>query len=96
MNIFCVVWHAPGMANFILLTAYLYIFHWNEMLAWWLPGCFVLSFFFAIILLRRKKMWLFYLIVFLLSCGCICYVALPRGDVGSSVVCNCGILVIPT
>ena len=26
-------------ANFILLTANLKLFHWNEMLNWWLPDC---------------------------------------------------------
>ena len=36
-------------------------------------------------------MWLLYLIVFLLSCSCICSGALPRGAMGWSVVCNCGI-----
>ena len=55
----------------------------------------VLSYF-AIILLRRREMWLLYLIVFLLSCGCISSVALPLGAVGWSVACNCGILVILT
>ena len=25
--------------QFILLTAYLQMFYWNEMLTWWLPGC---------------------------------------------------------
>ena len=24
---------------YILLTVYLKMFHWNEMLTWWLPGC---------------------------------------------------------
>ena len=27
------------IANIILLTVYLQMFHWNEMLTWWLPGC---------------------------------------------------------
>ena len=26
-------------SQFISLTAYLKMFHWNEMLTWWLPGC---------------------------------------------------------
>ena len=33
----------------------------------------------------------FTLIVFLVSCDCDCSVALPRGVVGWSVVCNCSI-----
>ena len=28
----------------ILLTSYLEIFHWNEMLNWWLPGCIYWSY----------------------------------------------------
>ena len=39
---------------------------------------------FAIILMGKRK-----LVVFLVSCDC--YVALPRGAMGFSAVCDCGI-----
>ena len=45
---------------------------------------------FAIILMRKRG-GCFTLIVFLMSCGCKCYVTLPHGVVGGSAVCDCGI-----
>ena len=33
----------------------------------------------------------FSLIVYFMSCDCLCSVALPRGSVGWSAVCDCGI-----
>ena len=33
----------------------------------------------------------FTLIVFLISCGCKCYVSLPQVALGRSAVCDCGI-----
>ena len=32
-------WMTRIDSQFILLAAYLKMFHWNEMLIWWLPGC---------------------------------------------------------
>ena len=49
---------------------------------------------FAIILMgkrERDRAGCFTLIVFLMSCGCKCSVALPLGAVGWSAVCDCGI-----
>ena len=47
---------------------------------------------FAIILTRKRELVAFnYFIVFRMSCYCKCSVALPRGAVGWSVVCDCGI-----
>ena len=39
MNNFLCSLPCTWIVNFILLTAYLWMFHWNEMLTWWLPGC---------------------------------------------------------
>ena len=46
---------------------------------------------FAIILMREERADWFTLIVFLMSCDCLCSVALPRGDIKLSAVCDCGI-----
>ena len=49
---------------------------------------------FAIILKRKRwlvALLLFAIIVFQMYCYCKCSVALPRGAVGWSVVCDCGI-----
>ena len=40
---------------------------------------------------KRERAGFFALIVFLVSCDSQCSVALPRGAVGSSAVCDCGI-----
>ena len=63
--------------------------------------CFVISTLcpsrFAIIVMGEdRESWLLYLnclklSVFLMSCDCSCSLALPRGAVGLSTVCDCGI-----
>ena len=46
---------------------------------------------FAIILTRKRESdCCFTSIVFLMSCDCLCPVALPHGAVGWSAVCDCG------
>ena len=45
---------------------------------------------FAIILMRNRAGF-FALIVFLMSCGCQCSVALPRSAIDWYAVCDCGI-----
>ena len=40
---------------------------------------------------EEERAGCFTLIVIYLSCGCLCSVSLPRGIVGCSVVCDCGI-----
>ena len=43
------------------------------------------------IVLKRERAGCFAFIVFWMSCYCKCHVALPRGDMGWSAVCDCGI-----
>ena len=45
----------------------------------------------GIILTRRNRAGCFVLVVFLMSCGCWCSVALPHDAVCWSAVCDCGI-----
>ena len=45
---------------------------------------------YTIILLKKIELVVLHLIVFVLSCGCLCSVALTSGAGGSSVVCDCG------
>ena len=40
---------------------------------------------------KRELTVCFILIVFLLSCGCLCFMFLPHHVVGWSLLCNCGI-----
>ena len=40
---------------------------------------------------RERESWLLSFVVSLMSCYCVCSVALPRGAVGWSLVCDCGI-----
>ena len=55
--------------------------------------CFVMHYFSDYMQLswRGSESWLLSFIVFLVSCDCSCYVALPRGTVGWSAECDCGI-----
>ena len=46
---------------------------------------------FAIILMGKREAGCFNLFVFLMPCDCYCPVALPRGTLGWSAVCDCGI-----
>ena len=48
-------------------------------------------FWFSNYLDEQERACCFALVVFLVSCGCWCSVALPRGAVGWSAVCNYGI-----
>ena len=42
-------------------------------------------------LIEEKRAGYFTLIVFLMTCGCLCSVSFPNGAMGWSVVCDCGI-----
>ena len=61
------------------------------LLSWYLRGCSFFLAFFKLFQLCNHLAACFALIVFLLSRDCYSSVSLPRGAVGLSVACECGI-----
>ena len=57
--------------------------------------CFVVQYFASFLVLQSswwgRERWSLYFICLPGDCDCYCSVALPRGAVGLSAVCNCGI-----
>ena len=81
-------------AVFLLLMIYYFMYtpSFVEALCWSLFRYALLNVLsnFAIILTRKREPGCFAFIVFLMFCYCKCPVALPRGAVGWSAVCDCG------
>ena len=72
----------------LLLYCFMFLLLFYGVLCWYALLCVLSSF--AIILTRRNA-GCFALIVFLLSCCCLCSVALPNCTMSWYAVCDCGI-----